>query len=572
MTIILRLTGLSVKAGIEDIRTLFENLRIPAGGVYILGGSLQEAFVAFNTEKDAQLALRLTGSLLRGSPVSVYVSSMQEVEHKLELLLKARKKNSPSAKKPQPAMTQTSIKSPPQVGNVVHFSPSPASSVDPDSANGPHFNVQDVCSNTTSVQTSDAPQLDSNTAFLLGVCTVLQGLQSSQQPEIRNLLTRVDFQKTSPPIEPDLVGNPEQTVEASPGYVRLFGLPTTTTKDDICTFFKGLSVHEALVNVKLGINHGCLVKFASNRDECKALCFNQQFLGDVRVEVRGATERMWNSALQEIANAATGEVPQENHLNGSANHKEGAIFTQQLKRISTSNLPCHPSKVQKFDIDPRMEQVVVVKNLPNTMTKTEIKELFGCTNIPHKNVLHLLDKESNRTDRAFLIFQRAEDYDYALNLSGCHVGAAEIEVSPISKVEMREMISRYRVGSGKPFRTMSRNKLYGTGHSVAEVPRSMRLDSEAQTCLFVRNMPATVHKSQISNLFKKYKVTQENVTILHDVDGKSIGEAMVQFDSASHAQEAQKIHGKSFLGSNLILTLITTNQMEDILENHKATK
>lgn len=67
MTIILRLQGLDVKAGTEDIRTFFEGLRIPDGGVYIVGGRLKEAFIAFTTERDAQLAMRYTEKFLKGS-------------------------------------------------------------------------------------------------------------------------------------------------------------------------------------------------------------------------------------------------------------------------------------------------------------------------------------------------------------------------------------------------------------------------------------------------------------------------------------------------------------------------
>ncbi|XP_029958794.1 RNA binding motif protein 12Ba [Salarias fasciatus] len=461
MTIVLRLTGLDAKAGIEDVRTFFENLHIPDGGVYILGGSLQEAFIAFGSEKDAQLALRQTGGYLRGSAVSLYISSMQEVEHKLETFLRTKKKNSLSVKRPQPqpAATPPLLKSPPQDGNVVNLSPSPASSVDPGIANIPHLNAQDGCSNIN-VQTSDGRHLDSSTAFILGVCSVLQGLKSSQQSEISNLLPKLNLQVSSPSIEPDMVKKPEQTMAAKPGYIRLFGLPPTTTKEDICTFFKGLTVQEAMVNVKLGLSHGCLVKFASTQDACEALHFNQRLLGTVCVEVRGATEKLWNSVLEECTNVGR-EIPQRNPCSGSINHKQKPTFAHQIKRKSASELPCKPPKTHKLDdskspFSPGVEQVVMVNNLPKTMTKTEIKELFECTDIPHKNVLHLLDKDSNRTDTAFLIFHRSEDYEYALNLSGCHVGAAAIKVSSITKIAMRQMIAKYRIRSQRHFSKMDR--------------------------------------------------------------------------------------------------------------------
>uniref|UniRef100_A0A672G454 Zgc:153215 n=1 Tax=Salarias fasciatus TaxID=181472 RepID=A0A672G454_SALFA len=464
MTIVLRLTGLDAKAGIEDVRTFFENLHIPDGGVYILGGSLQEAFIAFGSEKDAQLALRQTGGYLRGSAVSLYISSMQEVEHKLETFLRTKKKNSLSVKRPQPQ---------------------PA---------------------------------------------------SSQQSEISNLLPKLNLQVSSPSIEPDMVKKPEQTMAAKPGYIRLFGLPPTTTKEDICTFFKGLTVQEAMVNVKLGLSHGCLVKFASTQDACEALHFNQRLLGTVCVEVRGATEKLWNSVLEECTNVGR-EIPQRNPCSGSINHKQKPTFAHQIKRKSASELPCKPPKTHKLDdskspFSPGVEQVVMVNNLPKTMTKTEIKELFECTDIPHKNVLHLLDKDSNRTDTAFLIFHRSEDYEYALNLSGCHVGAAAIKVSSITKIAMRQMIAKYRIRSQRHFSKMD------------------RMIVENKTCLLM------------------YRKTTSPfcVTLM----GMGSAKLWFSFESACLTPLAQRVHGKGFLGFNLLLTLVTVNKMEESLESHKG--
>ncbi|KAG7242034.1 hypothetical protein INR49_024079, partial [Caranx melampygus] len=113
MVIILRLQGLDVKAGAEDIRRFFENLHIPDGGVYIVGGSLGEAFIAFTTERDAQLAMRYNGTSLKGSKVSLHMSNMAELEHKLETLIR-KKKSSPTphvAKRSQPCPNANGLQS-----------------------------------------------------------------------------------------------------------------------------------------------------------------------------------------------------------------------------------------------------------------------------------------------------------------------------------------------------------------------------------------------------------------------------------------------------------------------------
>ncbi|CAG11929.1 unnamed protein product, partial [Tetraodon nigroviridis] len=86
MTSILRLQGLDVRASTKDVRAFFTYHRIPDGGVYIVGGRLREAFIAFATERDAQLAMCQSGKTLKGSKVTLSKSSMEELEKRLKLL------------------------------------------------------------------------------------------------------------------------------------------------------------------------------------------------------------------------------------------------------------------------------------------------------------------------------------------------------------------------------------------------------------------------------------------------------------------------------------------------------
>lgn len=580
MTVILRLQGLDVKAGAEDIRTFFESLHIPDGGVYIVGGSLREAFIAFTTEKDAQLAMRHTGRFLKGSKVALHVSGMEELEHKLKSLLKRKKEASPAQLtskrlKPSPgARVQTLNASPPNA-NAAHLSPT-AAHLSPTAANLPHSTANlPVPLNALNVQVSNVQSLDSNTAFLLGICTVLQGLQSSHQSENRPADPRVHAPKADSATVSDEARTPGETLTSKPGYARLFGLPASTTKEDICRFFGGLTVQEVIVNVKLGRSHGCLVKFPNTQDACDAMRFNQKTLDHICVEVRGATEKMWTGALQECESALEGwkrVKPKQSPLKETANHKSSALW---MKRPPVERLPSRSPKKPRPDGDstppssPALEYTVMVRNLPKEMTKTEIKELFGCPNLAHNNVLHLLDKKRNKTDTAFLLFNRTEDYDYAINLTGCHVGSEAIEVSQITKMMMREMMAKNQ--SWSP--TLDTKHPYQRRKSdpverPAEAP-SLKPDPVSGACLFVRNLPASVRKSQIKGLFQKYKLKMDDIILLLNSDGKATGEAVVQFKSQKLAALAQRLHGEDFLGTKVLLTRINVEQKEDILAKYK---
>ncbi|XP_030014481.1 RNA binding motif protein 12Ba [Sphaeramia orbicularis] len=562
MTIILRLEGLNAKAGIEDIRHFFVSLDIPNGGVYILGGRLGEAFVAFKSEKDAQFAMLRTGDLLKGSKVTLQISNMAEMEHKLNALLKKKRKPSPTqllemSPRPHPDVNKCPLNTGPADPRIADVPPSPAQLQTP---------------TTDTKQILNVNSIDSQTAFLLGICTVIQGLQSSHQKE-----NEAGLSADTPMNDHTVVTNekwtPEHNLKRDPGYVRLFGLPPSTTKDDICQFFRGLTVQEAIVNVKLGVNYGCLVKFESDQDACSALSFNHHLLGPISVEVRSATEKMWISALQECENGTSNQdsvTPKQSPLRDTLNHKQKAPILPKKRK----HLPLKSPKKTKSDHDSTTTQyvqsVVMVRNLPVIITKTEIKELFGCPNIAHRNVLHLLDSEGNRTDTAFLIFNRTEDFEYAMNLNGCHVGSGVIKVSSITREEMNALTAKTHPRNlNQRFKRWNMKKPFQKGNPAAfkraEVAQSKNVDPLAQTCLFVRNLPANVEKDQIKTFFSEYKLRRDNITLLHDIDGRCIGEAVVQFQSQKTAALAQALHGQDFLGTKVLLTPINIKQMDDIL-------
>lgn len=563
MTVVLRLQGLDVKAGTEDIRSFFKKLRIPEGGVYIIGGMLGEAFIAFSTQQDAKHAMRHNGKVLKGSKVRLKISSMQEMEQKLRALLD-KKKSSPTrvtVNRPQPALgCLQSLNA--ELSHLENSSPITTTSVhDPRSAKP----LQPLHPSTSNPQTSK--EIDSGTAFLLGICTVLHGLQSSKVIENDDLV----LEDALPQIcnTDDSNELRKLTVSPTPGYVRLFGLPPSVTKDEICHFFGELQVEEVIVNVDLGVKRGCLVMFSNEQEACSALLYNLRLLGSSCVEVRGGTEKMWTSALQNCENEDACDGRETQSISEVANHKKESVAVQ-IKRHCANGTSPKSHKRLKPDVNttalsPNMEFNIMISNLPKTITKTDIKELLGCPNMKHRNVLHLLDKNRNRTDTAFVTFHNIKDYDYALNLTGCHLGSNVIEISAISKKRMRDMMVEYRLRSPESDLTVKDRKRRTSPVETPENTPSVNVDSGAQTCLFARNMPAGVKKCKIKRLFCKHKLEDDDITLLFDSKGNSIGEAVIRFNSQEHASQAQRFHGQDFLGSKLLLTAINARQMENIL-------
>ncbi|OWK53650.1 RNA-binding protein 12 [Lonchura striata] len=85
MAVVIRLQGLPIVAGTMDIRHFFSGLTIPDGGVHIVGGELGEAFIVFATDEDARLGMMRTGGTIKGSKVTLLLSSKTEMQNMIEL-------------------------------------------------------------------------------------------------------------------------------------------------------------------------------------------------------------------------------------------------------------------------------------------------------------------------------------------------------------------------------------------------------------------------------------------------------------------------------------------------------
>ncbi|XP_029928172.1 RNA binding motif protein 12Bb [Myripristis murdjan] len=84
MAVVIRLQGLRITAGSEDIRNFFTGLKIPDGGVHIIGGEQEEAFIIFASDEDARRAMIRSGGCIKGSPVNLLLSSKSEMQSILE--------------------------------------------------------------------------------------------------------------------------------------------------------------------------------------------------------------------------------------------------------------------------------------------------------------------------------------------------------------------------------------------------------------------------------------------------------------------------------------------------------
>ncbi|XP_072548350.1 RNA binding motif protein 12Ba [Salminus brasiliensis] len=560
MVVVRRLLGLSADAGSEDIRAFFHGLHIPEGGVHIIGGRRGEAFIIFTTEREGQLAMERSGELLRGSSVTLQVSSLADFKHKMESRLRKQKCSAVENRKAEAEKKKVKVeeKKKKRAELKMRKAELERKAVEPQPAPS---------------QSPSPPDL--GTALLLGLVAAIQGMQSNNSnqesqtqlppvstyqppalPQSRNHASQGTAQTF--PIKSKLqerVPQPirvheehergtRETKSCEPGYLRLYGLPSNVAIKEVRRFLKGLSVLDFIPNVFLGRDQCCLVKVASLEEAEEGLKYSHVDNGDSFVEVRTAYERMWTYAMEPYEH---GQCSTSSELDRSSPDK-CLSWTPPIKRLSEDRSLSGSPKRQRFDSPlPGQEYCVMVKNLFPQTTKTEIKALFCCAHIPNNKIVHLLNCRGQRTSTAFIMFTHPEDYATAMNMDGTPNGSKVLDVSSVTMEKMKDIMYKERL------KDPPRAAPYGAQ------------DRTVPSCIYARNFPADVQKREVKDFFCLYGVHESDVTLLRDEWGNSIGEAVIQFGSEQAARDARSLHGSMFLGQQIMLTCISPQQMKTIL-------
>uniref|UniRef100_A0AAY5EFK3 RRM domain-containing protein n=2 Tax=Electrophorus electricus TaxID=8005 RepID=A0AAY5EFK3_ELEEL len=237
MAVVIRLQGLRITAGSEDIRNFFTGLRIPDGGVHIIGGDLEEAFIIFASDEDARRAMTRSGGCIKGSPVNLLLSSKSEMQKVLE---ESTRKSETNVKK----FYKEGVKRPAADGRP----PLLNEDMRIDMRRGDHQNM--------------------------GKRTSPRSLNDSQSQ----------------------IG--DGALNAGGLYLNLSGMPFSATKEDVRLFFNGLQIDDVIfLRNHRGMFNGCgLVKFATREDAKEGLKRDRQYIGPRYIRIMCCSEDQWVDA------------------------------------------------------------------------------------------------------------------------------------------------------------------------------------------------------------------------------------------------------------------------------------
>lgn len=606
MAVVIRLQGLRITAGSEDIRSFFTGLRIPDGGVHIIGGELEEAFIIFVSDEDARRAMSRSGGCIKGSPVNLLLSSKAEMQKVLEESTRKAEANNrrtymegvkrpPAAEGRPPPMNEDvridmrRVEPFPDsqnqmredgVGLYLHLSGMPFTATQ-----------EDVRIFFKGLQVEDMIFLNNRYGMSNGITLVKfatseearEGLKlhrqymgsryicikSCSEDQWVNaggyILQPVALdQKRQAPVR-ERSRSPVRSRSRSPSdeeYCVLYeNLAASVQKRDIKALLQPVFLKDDQIIVFNEHNrentHSAVVLFRNLKDYCSGLAHHKEmFLNRVVYASPISKEKM--VAL----------------LESSTHSRDG-------RRSSRSS-----ERSQKSTHDNSEKRCLYVRNLPFDVRKVEIMDFFHGFQLSEDRIILLHDERGTGLGEVLIVFQTEEEATTAQSLNGQRFLGSQVilkcitlaqmqafginsktvessvqrnpgghrDPSPLSHNQMREadrdvMPDRPYFGQGNnaQFDSFENTDVQGQGthwSGPQQHPPSDQQPFNGPTCLKLLNLPAQIRDDEIYDFCYGYSVIPGSVSLQYDRKG-SISSATVVFETHNEAVTAiEELNGR----------------------------
>ncbi|XP_069816004.1 RNA-binding protein 12B-A-like isoform X2 [Dendropsophus ebraccatus] len=309
----------------------------------------------------------------------------------------------------------------------------------------------------------------------------------------------------------------EVNVSSDDLYLFLSGLPYGANEDDIRHFFKGLNVVDMIFLLRPnGLKNGnCFVKFGSVKDAEGGMKLNNEYIGHRFISISKTTEEKW--------------------------FKSGGTVIDSYSKVVRRRTRSRSPQNQQFYLH--------LKNLAYGVEKEDVRLFFGAPDMADSQIKFLLDKHNNRTREGFIMLKNERQYEKCLNLHKSNLKGRPVFISPIARKAMLELIESYE--------TQTPPKQEG----AYDYPR--RESSNLKRCIYVRNFPFDVNKTEVQNFFSGFRLHEDDIFLLFDNKGVGLGEALVRFQSEDAAMHAEGLNRQRFLGTEVLLRRISEEQMRE---------
>ncbi|XP_029308345.1 RNA binding motif protein 12Bb isoform X2 [Cottoperca gobio] len=469
MAVVIRLQGLRVTAGSEDIRKFFTGLKIPDGGVHIIGGEREEAFVIFASDEDARRAMIRSGGCIKASPVTLLLSSKAEMQNLLEKSTKDVELDQKRRLEENARHTRRSVD--PEAGrrsaSRSDYTPPPqhqrAPNTNDDSVHvflkGMPFSVteEEVREFFSDLLIDEMILLKNGYGSKNGKGLVKFATREDANEALKRdrkyigsryveiaLTTAADWRRVTGKVS--MAGNTGDNIERERSPVRnqrnphhgrsqspLAQMPVAPSEDEYCVLMENLS-------------------YSVEKEDIKRLFRNAKLEDDQILHLIGSDGRRTRSVfvlfknLRDYCDALTPEKRQfmNRMIHTRPISREKMITLLQSQSVDVGppgnsemfqeSLPSYPN--DPYDTE---KMCLFVRNLPFDVRKVEIMDFFHGFNITEDKVFVLHDHKGAGVGKALVLFLSEAEAMSALSLNGQRFLGSELLLKCISRSQMRQL-------------------------------------------------------------------------------------------------------------------------------------
>ncbi|XP_068093744.1 RNA-binding protein 12B-like [Hyperolius riggenbachi] len=324
---------------------------------------------------------------------------------------------------------------------------------------------------------------------------------------------------------------PQGRSSENPSYLFVQGMPQKATKVELRSFFSGFRVDDVVfLKFVTGVRNGnAIIKFSRPTEAAEALKLDGVFLCGAPVTLRLSDAQEWND------NGGDSRV-----------NRRGRSPPRRRRSRTRSRSPIR--RRERHGSPYIREFYVHLINVSYRAEKKDLKKFFFDLDMDDSHITFLLDKDGKRTREAFAMFTTQKDYKRALSLNLESFKGHTVNILPISKKNMSELIERMKKRVSKD--------------PARKSPLTRR--AQSKSCLFLRNFASDVTKSDIVSFFGDFPVKDDDITILVDNEGVGLGEALVKCFNESEARRAEKLNHKKFNGTEILMSRISRDQLRSL--------
>ncbi|OCT76987.1 RNA-binding protein 12B-A-like [Xenopus laevis] len=326
------------------------------------------------------------------------------------------------------------------------------------------------------------------------------------------------------------------------GYVFLYGLPYTAGKLDVKEFFHGFDVEDVhfSVNQNGSRDGNAYVKFASVEDAKASLSRDNEYIGHRYISVKLSNEQKWIEA----------GGPTDGRQESAYNNMEWSPRFSSKNHSRSRSPKMHRTRSRS----PHDQQFYLhLLNMSYSVDRGDIKLFFGDPDIPDSQIKFLLNRNGVRTREGFVLVKNEKFYQKCLGFNKGLLNGREVWVHPITRKDMLELIE-----------STERPQLERNNSEDPSPKRKSRDRSNLKRCMYLRNFPFNVTKSEVQKFFAGFPVDERDIFLLYDSRGIGLGEALVRFPSEHQAILAEGLNQQTFLGTEVLLRRISEEQMKEL--------